>query len=661
MVLSIRAQHLQSSTNLSNTQHTALENPLSKFFSFTPLREDFSEVSHSLLSVLSEARNTTFENLNRRFCPPEHPEIHSTLREVLKELQEQVLTKHFVHENTLNMMAGVLGAMSSSLLTSRIAFKPLAWGLKIALTHLITSRLNEKLQGHKSSLPNVRDIGGVVNVGSSEAMNALLHPLLASQSGNPLSLIAIFLLSRVSATLVMTLASMLETKVGNLVGYSHEDWRSHYNARAITHTFCMDLAMVSGNHLAARVSSTAFRATAAHVQTRFKNQIQQAKDFFLNPHTAQNFKRAFPLIAGVSLAIAPFLSHNTLSGINAVLGLGCLGITFQRNFIEERSIGIAHRRSELKLGDKDFLPPNEQQPLQVAPILAEAPEGVLVSVGSDRVNFNDVLHPKFTDIIAADYCDDIVLFHSVNRLLLRASPPKDRNFYYKLRVKAKHEEWKEAATQALELELISPEDHAVLHDPEVFGWWEENISKDERWNSLYEASNQFESVNYLLDDAAFSQIQQRALGNHFFAENIDFGNKEHVDALVAHLKAQGKTVSVLDLSNAWENEFPNNYLGCLKTAYVLEKFGEVMSPEGIVIFTMGGRISKHETNIVYHGYRYKAIRAYAESISSWTKQVTGMDWTVQRLSSLITTTRDEAMRANQRNIPGHLFEFLESL
>lgn len=244
------------------------------------LPEDIGFLGQETLHLLASARDQSFDNIHRRFNTATHP--HSALATVLHELQHEVLSKHFFVELAPNMIFGMGASLLASVATRPIACKPLAFGLKVFLTHLLTSRSMEAFHGHSLSGINLRDAGGFTNVALSEGIALLTHPLISASASNPIAAAAYFMLARVLATATLTAATVAEVKMGNVLGYDERRVEDQYNVRALTHNFCMDLAMVSGTHAATRISRQSFNAFANSAESTWTKLTRWSESPVLN-------------------------------------------------------------------------------------------------------------------------------------------------------------------------------------------------------------------------------------------------------------------------------------------------------------------------------------------------------------------------------------------
>ena len=84
-------------------------------------------------------------------------------------------------------------------------------------------------------------------------------------------------------------------------------------------------------------------------------------------------------------------------------------------------------------GEARFLAPNEPYPEKATPILDQAPEGMIVGVGSERLLFDFLLKKSPTTyVVSIDLDPGIVRFHQINSVLLKMTPLRSLSVYQKL-------------------------------------------------------------------------------------------------------------------------------------------------------------------------------------------------------------------------------------
>lgn len=123
------------------------------------------------------------------------------------------------------------------------------------------------------------------------------------------------------------------------------------------------------------------------------------------------------------------------------------------------------------------------------PILARAPRGAVVSVGSERVLFDALMMPDPTEIIAIDFAEDIVKFHMINATLIKACVPEDISTYFQLRTQPTKKMWQEFSLQALQSGRIGHDEYSLLADINSHTWWAHSVAHNKQWHDFHTRGN----------------------------------------------------------------------------------------------------------------------------------------------------------------------------
>ncbi|PIR25068.1 MAG: hypothetical protein COX62_06045 [Deltaproteobacteria bacterium CG_4_10_14_0_2_um_filter_43_8] len=296
-------------------------------------------------------------------------------------------------------------------------------------------------------------------------------------------------------------------------------------------------------------------------------------------------------------------------------------------------------------GNDEFLLPNELHPLQARPILSQAPHGAIVSVGSERLLFHALQMPSVTHILGVDYSPSIVRFHRINNALLRTYDSCDN--YMQARTCDNYEVWRNHFTSG----NLTHDEYLAVSDKETFKWWSQVIGPNKAWNYVYEkaeeANSPFYGVQYMGDAKLFSQVASLAQRGAYTAMCIDLGEAAALEQLATNVQQNFEPISVFDLSNAWQDEFPNSYLGVLKTATLLESIIPLMHVHGLILFTMGTRLSFNITRMVYVGFRVQALHQMLGKSDTWTGKKYTMQHVVIRMADII---KRQLTLANQNKL-----------
>lgn len=264
-----------------------------------------------------------------------------------------------------------------------------------------------------------------------------------------------------------------------------------------------------------------------------------------------------------------------------------------------------------------FLVPNETRPHDASNILQQVGPGAIVGVGSERLIFNFLLAPEGKDrsILAVDNNPNIIVFHQVNKILLKIASDSDVDAYRKLRVSASWEEWVAAADEALSQARITEEEYRQVVHRNVFAWWSMEMRAWE-WRSFYKkprtrVGQKFYGVNYLYKVDLFSRIQSLARNNRYSTAEVDLSDGESfLTILQGHLGEEGR-LALFDLSNAWQGSFRQNYLGLEGTAGLVSQLNTVARDQTILLTTR--LLGRWAVTTLYRGYRFTLLRKILNS------------------------------------------------
>ena len=202
--------------------------------------------------------------------------------------------------------------------------------------------------------------------------------------------------------------------------------------------------------------------------------------------------------------------------------------------------------------------PNESRPIELQPLTSLAPNGLYVSVGTERGLIAASLTPQISGIHLLDYDPGAVLYNNLNIALLKVAT--NREDYLSLRMKSSETDWAARANNA----KLSREEQEYLRDPSYFHWWEQATSETSAkpvnrniWKHFLRppgthGNDAFQNANYLFYDNQFEMISRLAKEGKIETGLLDFTQIKEVKKYVDHLENQGQRVSVLDLSNAIE-------------------------------------------------------------------------------------------------------------
>lgn len=246
-----------------------------------------------------------------------------------------------------------------------------------------------------------------------------------------------------------------------------------------------------------------------------------------------------------------------------------------------------------KLPDRDsgpgFIVPNEREIGGAAHSFAALPEGIYVTVGTERGLMSAGLaRGKVKALVQVDRDDKVALYNLVNRALLAVA--KNREHYLQLRLDSSQTEWLQALEQT-PLE-ISVEDRRTLSRAEAWQWWEKNVQRSSGWSRFHQRPEQntdldYQGANYLFDDALFAQVSHLAKSQHIFIVHDFLGTENFVQKVAGLTEALNLRISAIDVSNAWQQ----GYMGHQNTLDLFYNLNSIMTPETHYIFTYMARTS----------------------------------------------------------------------
>jgi len=288
------------------------------------------------------------------------------------------------------------------------------------------------------------------------------------------------------------------------------------------------------------------------------------------------------------------------------IGAGAVDIFDNEALCGKTLLGYDPRTGNLGLDQADnkkgfdysFLVPNEIHPMHAKDLLRKVPKGgILLAVGTERLLYDFLLSGADAAlVIGIDVDHNVNTFHYLNSILLRLVPRGDMALYQRLRLSPESNDWKKAAQLALKDGRITTDEFTAIEDPQAIRWWKQYANGWWAWRKLNRPPRSerspFYGVNYIFDATLFARVQNLALNRSYRSINIDLGNPSQVATLVAHLKQTGFKVHLLDLSNAWQFEPPNFYLGPKKTAELLKTLSAVTRPESLILGTAYDKASK---------------------------------------------------------------------
>lgn len=318
--------------------------------------------------------------------------------------------------------------------------------------------------------------------------------------------------------------------------------------------------------------------------------------------------------------------------------------------------------SQLHQWTVSYSAPNETEVQQGQPIFAEAPPGVGFSVGFERSNFAAIMAPQMTDLVFVDSDPVILTLATLNRLLLVVAS-RDRVKYARLRLHSTFAEWQDAARLAelpesdrvaltsenfkLWVENIRDDRGLEIFDhdynnpdrfgshPDLTGRHGENeyqcvsklkmsvldfrlLSRPEQIHMIIERTGRtdvfawlndphldykFGRNNYLQNDAAYQRLSDLAINGHMHIAAANLFNRDRVQVIVNALVSAGLKLSFLDISNAWDINYPTS---ANDLAHLMDAFTPVATEDSLLVLTREKWTGMPES-ANYRAYRFKKI------------------------------------------------------
>ena len=223
------------------------------------------------------------------------------------------------------------------------------------------------------------------------------------------------------------------------------------------------------------------------------------------------------------------------------------------NLPDSYRLSCLQKLNERNVRNGLYIRPNEKMPQRAKNILAHAPKGAYVSVGTERSIFGAIQSPNVTHLIFLDRTPAVCAFNNMNMVLMKLSKGHLEDYRY-LRQKASLEEWKQHIDK--NPALLSEIEKKFVTSEDMFEIWQFAIrSGDPVINFENPPRKNFftEGTHYLYDDQAFQKIYHLVSNNRVDVVLIDLTEQDKMAELAKAMKEQGLHTSVLDISNAWHN------------------------------------------------------------------------------------------------------------
>lgn len=218
---------------------------------------------------------------------------------------------------------------------------------------------------------------------------------------------------------------------------------------------------------------------------------------------------------------------------------------------------------------KSYLTPNELVPQDMLPITHSAPEGYLLTVGTERGFISLAINRQLEGLVLIDRDPHVVLYNKMNIALLQVA----RNLAHYQRMR--NDLFFSANEQTpMVLSLVSRRIGAAI-DGETL-----KALRKELWSDIFLSNRISDIVNYTKDPSLFERLQGLANSGRISASFVELNKQEQVDAFVSKY-AQSRPFSLIDISNAWWMIYAGNQ----PMHNILKQFKTISKRNTIVLFT----------------------------------------------------------------------------
>ncbi len=195
-----------------------------------------------------------------------------------------------------------------------------------------------------------------------------------------------------------------------------------------------------------------------------------------------------------------------------------------------------------------FIHPNEKYPQDAKRILAQAPQGAYIAVGTERGFIGASLTPRATHLILCDRDPWVGLFNRINVELLAMA--ENRSDYRFLRLHADYRSWRRRS-------LLTGHTDLLIDREEVFDWWQALVRNNSKFDDFHRCSwgfwrAPFKKANYLFNEMQFMRLSNMAKTQRIKVMVEDLSEDSCMTRIDQLLQILAVPSAVLDLSNAWQ-------------------------------------------------------------------------------------------------------------
>lgn len=252
-----------------------------------------------------------------------------------------------------------------------------------------------------------------------------------------------------------------------------------------------------------------------------------------------------------------------------------------------------------------YVIPNEIYPEEAKNIWQQAPKGAYISVGTERGFIGASLTPLATHLILIDLVPEIVFFNRMNVLLLKIS--SSLNDYLSLRQATSFDRWQEAVMKTSDLSLQERE----LLNSRIF--FEKFKALQEEPTARLQNPSMFVGSSYLRSDEQYHKLREMAQADRIWVGLGNLLDGDFLQEINDRLVSKGISISVLDLSNAWDY----HYTGANGLNQIIAKLESSLKENSILLVTnVRKKISSSMYEWSYHGFRHSALTKAREILKS---------------------------------------------
>jgi hypothetical protein len=281
-------------------------------------------------------------------------------------------------------------------------------------------------------------------------------------------------------------------------------------------------------------------------------------------------------------------------------------------FLREGTLTHFHSRGDYFMGGAEsrgskYTKPNELNPEAAIPILRRASSGVYFSVGAERGLNGAAIADNVSHLIQMDLVPEVVLYNQVNVILLKISASLPDLVHLR---QATLEEWRQRLSTA---EGLNGQERELFHVAETHKIYRqvEAAARERLMSPAY-----FQGSSYLKETRLFAKLQAMAKQGHIQVLTGNLLDTDRLRNTARQLTDLGLSISVCDLSNAWEVK----YIGPSGVHTIVEALSPALRDDSIVLGTSVAHCLIDDLCFWnFHGVDVGLLRQLASSRSKMTE------------------------------------------